>query len=510
MTAAAESGVAGLPVETAQVLSRWNPDAVKNLRGATEASDETQGVYVAGPKRAGKSALVEELGRLSSGDLAFVDDPAEAAVVLMVLDASAALGREELAVLDVAAQPASTVVFALNKTDVHRDWPSVAARNAVLLADHAPRFAQADLHPVSARPASGLGDLLLALESAVAADPESTRRRNTASAARAVVEQTGRMIAAKAQSLREADIGAAIRAERAQLLAHRDGQRAERIADLRSQGQLAKVELLHEVANQVRGAGSTARTEIDRADRTELAAYPQHLTACLGELTRRVDFAMSTRLAEMSRRLGVSPPAVSELPEPMASEGPETRHRGLEDRMTILIGASAGLGLGRLAVSPLSMVPPLEFASVPATLALGAAVAWWLTRARGHIAERAHVRQWAAEALANARSQLEQRVLGRLLETEAAVSAAVIAASRARALHVDERVAEIDGELRKLAAQRSGQLSACERDLAALERGLRHTDRNTENLESAIAADQGTDRAFRTSITSSTRSDPVQ
>jgi hypothetical protein len=123
------------------------------------------------------------------------------------------------------------------------------------------------------------------------------------------------------------------------------------------------------------------------------------------------------------------------------------------------------------------MVPVLDFATIPLTLALGAVAAWWLTRARGHVAERAHVRQWATEALVHVRSQWEQFALGRLLAAETRVSEAIIAEGRVCAGKVDERVAQIDAELRRVGARRTGQLSSCERDLAAVDRGLQEVRR---------------------------------
>ncbi|MFD9663854.1 hypothetical protein ACFWAY_19865 [Rhodococcus sp. NPDC059968] len=207
-----------------------------------------------------------------------------------------------------------------------------------------------------------------------------------------------------------------------------------------------------------------------------LAGYPDRLAEMVRERSGAVDAAVTVRLDDLRSRRDGGP-----LPEPVTPEGPEPRHRGLEDRMTIMIGASAGLGLGRLMVSPLSMVPALDIATIPPTLALGAVAAWWLTRARGHVAERAHVRQWATEALVHVRSQWEQFVLGRLLAAEAQVSEAIIAESRICARDVDERVAQIDGELRRLAARRNGQLSSCERDLGAVDRGLQEVRRQSGN-----------------------------
>ena len=49
-----------------------------------------------------------------------------------------------------AFRRACPVVFALTKTDVHRDWAGVRERNRTLLARHAARFTGAEIHPVAA------------------------------------------------------------------------------------------------------------------------------------------------------------------------------------------------------------------------------------------------------------------------------------------------------------------------------------------------------------------------
>ncbi|WP_312037616.1 hypothetical protein [Rhodococcus sp. 4CII] len=460
-----------LPAETVDVVTRWNPDAAARLRSGAAPG---RGVFVAGPRRAGKSTLVRGLRALDRSALAFVDDPVDALVVLMVLDAAAPLGREELSALDVVARPAGPVVFALTKTDVHRDWARVSERNRTLLAAHSPRFADSTIHPVAVG-GSGVEAVFAALLSAARDDTRDSR-----SPVETALEQTRRMIVTTARSVRDSEPGAELRAERVRSLAQRDGGRTERVAQLRGQVQLAKVELMHEVASQVRTVGTTVRAEIDRAGRGTLAGYPDRLTDIVRERSGAVDAAVTARLDTLTSRLGVtgSTPATDvPLPDPAAPDGPEPRHRGLEDRMTVLIGASAGLGLGRLVVSPLSMVPVLDIATIPLTLALGAVAAWWLTRARGQVAERAHVRQWATDALVHVRSQWEQFALGRLLAAETRVSEAIIAESRVCVGKVDERVAQIDAELRRVVARRSGQLSSCERDLAAVDRGLQEVRR---------------------------------
>lgn len=468
------------------VVSRWNPSGARMLRNG-DGADPTEAVHVVGPPRSGKTALIETLRRHAavgrdSDSIEFEEGPPagmqSSVVVLVVFDAAAAMGREELALLEQVSKRAGRVVFALTKTDVHRDWFAVLSRNRRLLADHAPDHAGAPIHPISMSAGESDVEKLLAVLLAAALELPYRSRGvlDIVEQTRDVVEKTRQMIVTTAESMRENDPSTRLRAERGELLAQRDGSRAERVARMRSEGQLAKVELLHEVASWSRTTATTARTEIARADRRHLAAYPQRLSELVTETGREIGRATETRLTDMCERLRVDPDNRTSCPSLEMPDDPEPRHRGLEDRMTILIGASAGLGLGRLIVSPLAMVPALDIATIPITLVLGALAAWWLTRARAHIAERAHLRQWSTDALVHVRAQLEQFVLARLVDAEARAGEQIMRQSRIHALEVDERVTAIDAEIRRTNRKRSGQLAACERDLAALDVGIRHTD----------------------------------
>lgn len=477
-----------LPPDAENVITRWNPQGVERLRRAIAAQPGPPRVCVAGTPRSGRTALVEELDALAPGTVDYTAPPTEASVVLMVLEPSAVLGRAELAVLDAATHSVGHVVFALTKIDAYRDWRRVRERDAALLARHRARFARVPLLPVSARLAararevgsdrgavlrleSGITDLQECLAGALAERPERIRELGARCVAETVIEDTRRMITDTATALRAAADEIPLRAERGRLIAGRGGYGSDRIAQLRSQVQLAKVDLLHTVGNYVREALTAVRTTLDGAGRDDLEGLPDGLNRLSQEITGRTDSAVEVRLRELCTRVGAEP-----VPDPTTSSialaaDPEPRRRDIEDRMMIVVGASAGVGLGRLAVAPLTLVPALDMASIPATLALGGVAAWWLTRARRHLAERAHLRQWSAEALAGVRAQLEQRVLARLLEAEARVSESITAESRAQERAMEEALMRIDEELRRLAAQRSGRLASCERDLAVLARG---------------------------------------
>ncbi|MFZ2528019.1 MAG: hypothetical protein WAX14_10245, partial [Rhodococcus sp. (in: high G+C Gram-positive bacteria)] len=114
------------------VLHRWNPAGWARLRGDTPVPR----VLVAAVPGSGEDDLVAELDELNgTGDIAYVRD-GPAAVVLMVLEASASVGRTELAALESAAHDAARVVCALTGVDRYPQWRRVLDADAAVLRRH--------------------------------------------------------------------------------------------------------------------------------------------------------------------------------------------------------------------------------------------------------------------------------------------------------------------------------------------------------------------------------------
>ncbi|MFE3293273.1 hypothetical protein [Rhodococcus sp. NPDC059234] len=460
------------PAELAGVLRRWCPDLSVGL-DRPEPVDRHPSVSVLGLSGAGGGELAARL-RFAAPGLRFAEHPDPcAAVVLMVLDASGPLGREELDLLRSGTAEAWSVSFALTGIDVHRGWESVRERDEALLAEHAPRFVGAVIHPISGHGDESLSGLLDELGAALGRDRTRTQGP-THERRRAAADRARERVRSAATALRGDEDAAALRAQRAELIAARDGVRTESAATLRRLTALARVDLVHDVGDRVRALSATARSRIDRADRSGLTRFPDWLREQVVGLTADLDEAAGDRLDGIGAQVVGPAEAAVGAPNrtPPAVDGPEPRHRGAEDRMTILVGASAGLGLGRLVMSPIGAVPALNLASIPVALLIGGAAAWWLTRARGQVADRNHLRQWTTETLAQVRAVLEQRALGRLVDTEARVADALLAAHRRRVAEADDRLAALDLQLRECVARTSGRLAACERDLAVLDRYL--------------------------------------
>ncbi|RDI63154.1 hypothetical protein [Nocardia pseudobrasiliensis] len=479
------------------VVARWNPQGSALLQAAAPTSPQHPApgatVTLIGPDDATTAQLRVELARFEP-HLPLSDpiaDPAVATLppgaVLILLDAGATLGAATLELIIRLHANGSRIVFALSGFHAHADWRIVAERDAALLAPVL--GGEPEIVPVSARLAvaargngdaalldrSGIGTLHARLIAALGGPGAGTRPE----VIERVLADTRQRIRDQAEALRSGAAVRQIREERATLTANRDGGRAQAMATLRNRLHLARMDLLHEVGARIRTLNTTARAELDRLARRAAETYPGHLQHAVDALTTELDAMVGRRLIELTRQLeavtGPAPAAIQLVPRtdppPRVGPDPEPRHRGVEDHLMIALGASGGFGLGRLVVAPLSLVPALDYATVPVTLALGGGVAYWVVRARGHLADRAHLRQWVSDALVNVKAQLEQRVATALVEAEAQLTDQVVRASTVRVIEADHRIAELEAQLRQSNSHRPAQLAACERDLSVLDGG---------------------------------------
>ncbi|EME16608.1 hypothetical protein G419_19995 [Rhodococcus triatomae BKS 15-14] len=439
-----------------QVMQRWLP----------RSGEPT--VAVVGPAGSGRSTLVAALDPLLPG-VRVCDGAADpgAAVTVLTFDASAPIGREELGLLTATRARGSVAIAVVTRVDAHHDAATVLDRDAALLAEYAPGAVTGRILPVSATTGRGLPELQEAVERALGdTGPTSHRRRAELDSARTLVLAT-------AADLRRDGDAAALRERRAALVADRDGPRAEAGSALRRLSALARVDLTHHVADRVRAGVAVLRAELDRSGRSALHAFPDRVRDELGLLTAEVDATTGAALDALAAEVLGSPhPVAGPNRPPPAVDDPQPRHRGVEDRMMILVGASAGAGLGRLVVAPMSEIPALDLLALPLPLVVGGVAAWALTRMRGLAADRAHLRLWLAEVASQVRSGLEQRVLARLVELEAEVVDAVQRAHRGRVRTTEDSLVALDRELRECMARSSGRLAAVERDLLVLERAL--------------------------------------
>ncbi|NMD58610.1 hypothetical protein HHU10_23665, partial [Tsukamurella columbiensis] len=111
-------------------------------------------------------------------------------------------------------------------------------------------------------------------------------------------------------------------------------------------------------------------------------------------------------------------PAVPVLPRPDPPEAPAHRRRP-EDLAVLILGASAGLGIGRAVAAPLEALGALRWLALPISLAVGLAAAIWLLRVRRRSTARTDRRSWADAATASFRQRVEFELAAALVAAEA-------------------------------------------------------------------------------------------
>lgn len=447
---------------------------------------------------------------------------ASATGLLFVVDAGAPFTRGELQFLQRLADQVETVLFALTKIDLHRGWRQVLEADRALLAEHAPRLAGAPFHAVSARlfesaasaPTADVATLLR--ERSGIAELQAALQRHVAGRAGVLAEAN--VLRAIATSL--ASVVARLESERRALsAAHGDAsadglrrRRGELAAQRRSPGrswqlrlrgeiQRARLESLHDVAHQVRSAQAWFRRSIDDADSAAIAELPYHVDAALQLISARVTAGLGERLskvadaaladlfspgeldavrAEFARRAGGGAAIVL--------RPPDRRPAAAEDKLLIAMGVSGGVGIGRLVAQPLGGLALAGIGAaaglvvLPVTIALGLGAGWWMARTRRQAADRAHLRQWLAEVLADARSALEQAVAEQMIDAEEQLSLALDEAVGRRVAAIEDELHEVDRALRMDAADRSRALAAVGKDLAEATAGRERAEQLLDRI----------------------------
>jgi 50S ribosomal subunit-associated GTPase HflX len=435
------------------------------------------------------------------GELA-IEAAAGATALLFVADASAPLTRGELAFLRRAGERVETVLFALTKVDQFRGWRQIAEANRDLLAEHAPRFAGADFHPVSARmfelaagapnqqaasllrDNSGIGELQAGLQRTVANRAAMLGEANTLRALATALDGLAATLDARRRALSTGECeGDALRARRDELTTQRRSSGRGWQVRLRGETQRARVETSHEVGRQMRDLQAWFRQAVDGADRATLAGLPQQVDAALRTVSGRIGAGLAERLDRVAEsvlaelfspaELAVIRAQLARQPRPpVVLRAPERRPPTAEDKLLVLMGFSGGLGLGRIAM-PLA---GLGFAALnpivlPATIVVGLGAGWWMARTRKHAADKQHMRQWLSEALTDTRSTLDALVAEQLIDAEQQLSLAMDDALARRIESIDAELREVERALRMDATERGRELRVVTDRLAGVTAG---------------------------------------
>ncbi|MDL5155024.1 hypothetical protein [Actinomycetospora termitidis] len=350
-----------------------------------------------------------------------------ASALLVVASAGAPLDRDELDRLAEVAGRVEAVVFALVGTEAHRGWRTVLDADRELVAEHVPRLADAPWFPVSpalavAARGTGTDGAPLRVRAGLAPLQQHLHR---------LVARRRRMLD-EANGLRRALTTAGARAP-APVARGDTGLRREAHVRWRSGIAAARVAVVDDLARRVRALAARHRERIDHASRAELASLGTDLARDLETVADAAVGGLGDRLRELvvETLAGLLTPAdlaAVHIPAPVPPAAPPDGGPRAADRMLVVAGASTGLGLSRLALLPLLAVPvaPVVGAAlVPVSVGLGLGAAGWLARVRRRAADRAHARAWLAEALGQARTDLERVLSDALIVAEREITLAL-------------------------------------------------------------------------------------
>ncbi|MGC4962782.1 hypothetical protein [Gordonia sp. DT101] len=474
------------------------PDAVSRVRGLTgfDAAAVTgngTGVAVYGIGGTGVTSLIEACRAVDPTSPTAVGrwdrnaDDTSVGIALMVVDPSSSIGDEEKQAVDELRSRFGIVALVGSKIDAFWDWPRILRAHRALLDpfEQLPVFAVSAAVALSGAALSGAPDesgvraLMAWITECLAAPPDVRRERARVAAALGAVEHT------LDELTRATDPDAAtvdrLADRRRALLESRDRGRADRLAAARAGLARARSESLADVAAGTRGLAAAATARSTTLKRASVDGYVRWLTDEVAALRNRVDHATDERIDEVraATLVGIEAQVDAEpradpddrAPDPPFGRAVPSGRRGGEDVLLVLIGASTGLGVGRLIVAPMASVQTLQWVSMPLTLLLGVAVATLVIRVRRTAALRADLRGWSTDALNETRGRLEHRVGLRLAAAEPHLASQVTRVHERRSRQVSAEVAEIDVRLRDL---RSGSATRDRRDQLGRLRGTHH------------------------------------
>lgn len=422
---------------------------------------------------------------------------AAAAAVLFVVDAAAPLTRGEVDFLRGVSGRVEAIHFVLTKTDAYRGWREIVAANQQLLARHAPRFAGAEFHPVSAKLAdaaasaappvaavllaqSGIGRLRELLGESVAASAYQLADANIVRTTVTVLTGGIARLDGRRQALSAgAAQGEVLRVRREQLITRRRaGTRGWQVM-LRAEIQRARVELVHETAREVREASQLFRASIDQADNADLKNMPFHIDAAAQTMTARAHSRLIDAMGRICRsvlaelfqpqEMAVLVAQLATRPySPLFTRSPE-KNRNIDDTILTMSGAGMGFTLSRMVTMLPAAALPAAFGVVlaPVSIVVGGAAAYYLMRSRRRMADKIQLKQWLLEVLGEAKAQIDQNIAEQFIEAEEQLTLALDDVLTRQVTALDEEIRQVDAALRLDATERTSQLRALDERRAA-------------------------------------------
>ena len=458
-------------------------DGVSELTGASIAHVDSDVVMVAGLGRVGVTSVAAALN--AAGIRAYewagpdetnrVDGDVHgtgggAAIALLIVDPSSGVAEPEVELLAALAASASIVALVCNKIDAFWDWPTLLKANRQLLDPHGrlPIFAVSAAAALAGhRAGSGFESLTGWLREQL--QPSDRRERLATVAADRTLEA---FVDGLATVDHGSDPASALLDERTALVGARDRGRMDRLAALRAGAGQIRGEVTVALTSAARTIGAGATTAAARLNRSGESAFARWLEAELTEMHTGILHRLDDELDGLQARtmLGLeqaAPAAPARSREQVTVAALPAPRRGAEEALLVVFGASAGLGLGRLVVTPMASVDTLQWISMPLTLVLGVVIAVGMVRVRRSSTRRAAVATWAHDAVSDVRSQIEQEIVRQVSSAESVIGGRLTRHYERRSQAAASRIAEVDREIRRVRQSAVGRRDGALEKLAA-------------------------------------------
>lgn len=435
-------------------------------------------VQVTGPWLAGTTSVVTALRERMPGHV-FVEDlaPGDAlTAVVFVVSAAAVLTESDCALLDSAAGGTDLVVGVVSKTDAYRDWRESLAADCALLSRRARRYAHLPWVGAAAAPDLGeprLDELVGVLRRRLAA-PDLARRNRLRARELHIQTLIDRCHGDDAAADRRARV-VTLHKTRDDISRGRRIARSERAVALRAEIQQARVRLGYLARNRCASMRAELAEDVSGLGRGRRRGFETRVRQRVASVAEEVDDGITEELADAVSRLGLPAAPIPTPLTPPETSAPPLPSRRLENQLTVVLGAGFGLGVGVVVTRLVTgLIPGMEVGGPLAGVLAGLVLTLWVVGIRGLLHDRALLDRWVADAANTLRAVLEERVASRVLVAERMWTSAAAARDEHESAASEERLAEIDAELREHAAQTARAAGMRDRRLQSLHRSL-HT-----------------------------------
>ncbi|PRZ41648.1 dynamin family protein [Antricoccus suffuscus] len=456
-----------------------------------------------------------------------------ATALLFVCDASAPFTKPELDFLLRASETVDLVIFAVTKTDAYRGWRQVVEDNRALLREHAPRFADAPMMPVSAKlfeqaglmGASELGvalrkeskiiDLQIALQQQVAIKASALHEANLLRTMHTQLD----VLAINLEDSRRAcqpDLAYAkqLKDNRDRLLAARKADSRTWQLRLRAQLSRARLDTMADISSEQRKFQQYWRKVVEDSDKSKLSQIAPALDIALKNASMQIYDRQQSRMQNVSRSVLQSMFARHELAEVYAAlqrpraitttSGPNKKGMTADEKVMTGFSLMSALSLGKLVTLPLEGAVAGAFGvaagtagllMLPVIAAVGVGAASWMVWARRTAADRNNLKVWLNETLGETRGKLEAEASAYFIEAEQELTLALDRALLRRIETLDGHIKQIDNSLKVDRGERERRAAEITKQIHAVKDVCRTIDILLPRLRNAVVAKKKTPQA---------------